>query len=72
MTPNKPNQGKPASSNEEIRFDALRADKDSPAGVLDTAVISRLANEFFKSMPGLTEVKEGNIPSAARGMSVGP
>jgi cysteine desulfurase/selenocysteine lyase len=72
MTPNKPNQGKPTSSNEEIPLDALGPDKNIPAIAPDLAVISRMANEFFKSMPGLTEIDEGNFPSTARGMSVPP
>jgi cysteine desulfurase/selenocysteine lyase len=70
MTPNKPNQGKPVSPNEETRFDALRLDQNLPAGALDPVVISRMANEFFKSLPGLTEMDEGNIPPAARSMPV--
>ncbi len=73
MTPSKPNQGKPVSSNSsngEIRFDTLNPDKNIPAGIPDPMVISRMANEFFTSMPGLAEIEEGRLPSTAQDMYV--
>jgi len=66
MIPSEPKQGPSNHPKNEKWPDVLSAGKDVPAGLPDPAVLARLANEFFTSLPGLPAVNEDVLSSSAQ------
>jgi cysteine desulfurase/selenocysteine lyase len=66
MIPSEPKQGPSNRPKDETWPDVLSAGKDVPAGLPDPAVLARLANEFFTSLPGLPTVNEDVLSSSAQ------
>jgi cysteine desulfurase/selenocysteine lyase len=69
MTPSNPKQGVSNPEKFETWTEAENFSKELPPGLPDPAVLARLANEIFTSLPGASQAVEAGLPSGAHPIS---